>query len=167
MGVFVCCLLLLLDTRAPPRPGAPSEKPEAEASRLALERTTARADYLLSRGGTAAPTNVSGYYHGDWTRALGNASADKGMAVLQLEMLRVPTLRSVSVVRGLVVFAAADDDDLRLAVARRHHVRSGERRRPRRRARKERSSVNGHVFPPLVSRARSKAERVFYGGYAR
>ena len=118
MGVFVCCLLLLLDTRAPPHhgdSGEPTNYGDAQQKQYEYERKVQRLDTLLARDGIE-PTNVTGYYHGDWSRLVGNASM-KGMAVLQLEMLPVPKMRSVSVVRGLAVLAGGLDKDKEKAVS--------------------------------------------------
>ena len=111
MGVFVCCLLLLLDTRAPPPgPSRAAAKKSDDPAEAAFERTVERVDAALAAGGTFLPMNVTGYYHGDWThftKDLNETVTEKGMAILQLEMIRVPKLpRSISVVRGLVVLAA-------------------------------------------------------------
>mmetsp|Transcript_33515 Transcript_33515/g.107025 ORF Transcript_33515/g.107025 Transcript_33515/m.107025 type:complete len:920 (+) Transcript_33515:70-2829(+) len=111
MGVFVCCLLLLLDTRAPPHPYKGGSERKEDAARQEVERLTANVDAVLSVE-EAPHTNVSGYYHGEWSRYVFNATesdiyvteSEKGTVDMHLDMFSV--MPSVSVVRGLLVMSA-------------------------------------------------------------
>ena len=80
LGLFVCLIMVMLDgrTNRSPPPSSSSVSPSSSATRSGEESTYLRLKSVLSsqRGdGHIYPMNVSGRYHGNWTRKPANKTA--------------------------------------------------------------------------------------------
>lgn len=126
-GVFVCCLLLLLDTRGTAQQRmvkleSSSAKGSADSTALEAAKMRARLDDAIRatrlRSSSTAElnhfANVTGLYQGEWRRITsGNESrkqasrlpSNKGVAVVHLEMMSVEGFSELSAARALVSLA--------------------------------------------------------------
>lgn len=118
-GVFICLMLLMMDTRDP-RLATEAAVARARADADAAADRRAHAPAWLNEAVPARkPQNVSGLFRGTWAygapsgngtslpRASRAAPADDGgRAIIQLELFRVEAVESLSIVRALVSLAA-------------------------------------------------------------